>query len=150
MLITNKQSKKSWTSPDGRTNIWEVIDQDNNHWQTMSQRIGEGVGQSFDCTTRVSGSGKTYLIQTPKDQQGMPVAPTQSPSSSQVAPDTQTATARFTEAVERFERAISRFEAITDFATTSQTEAPEDRPISDVEAEQAVGLLGGEIVDDLP
>lgn len=69
MLITIRDSKEIWKSPDGQRSIWEITDQDNQVWSTMSRQIAQGIGQSMELTTRVSDKGKTYLIKPPQEGQ---------------------------------------------------------------------------------
>ena len=70
MIVTIKDSKEVWKSPDGQRSIYEVTDAEGNQWQTMSRQIAMAINQSLELTTRVSDKGKTYLIKPPQEQQG--------------------------------------------------------------------------------
>lgn len=127
MTITVKTSKKAWTSPDGKITIFDLTDQDGNQWQTRSKAIGEGIGQTFDCTTTISSSNKTYLIQTPN-----PNSPYASPQPAQTALPSQPDTGLVI-LVERLEAAVERLEKLA-------------HPMT---AAKVTSVLGGEVVDDL-
>lgn len=109
MIVTVKTSKEVWKSPDGQRSIWEIETPTGEVWQTMSRQIATALGQSLDVTTRVSGTGKTYIVKTPQESpDGLSNAnllPTQPLRGGPSAEDVQ----RFSAAVDRFQDAVVQF-----------------------------------------
>lgn len=165
MLITVKSSTVAWKSPDGKITIYDIIDQDGNQWQTRSRKIGEGIDQSFDCTTTVSKSNKTYLIQVPdpnspyfSEQQArvggqpqpalpIPLAP-QQPAAAGLPTAT---TAQFTNAVDKFVDAVNKLEKLLPNWTTDKLTPSGDVVPTKIDPEAVAEFFGGEILkDDTP
>lgn len=144
MLLTIKESKEAWKSPDGQRTIWEVKDSEGNNWQTMSGQIAKAVGQTLELTTRVSDKGKTYLITPPQDgpqnAQGIPILNVD-----------DIPTDRFEKAVDKFSEAVERLLA-SQTGTYPSAEvvltepADDDLPPTSL-YDQQMGLV--EIEDDL-
>ncbi len=130
MLITIREPKEVWKSPDGQRIIWELKDQDNNTWSTMSRKIATSEGQTMELTTRVAKSGKTFLITPPQEgyaapgAPGAPAAPVAAPVSNDTLLRVEGVMTRLENAVERFEVAVS---ALWDTAAPPQL-PEEDRP----------------------
>jgi hypothetical protein len=143
MLINVLKSNKVWTSPDGNISIWDIEDADGQKWQTRSQKIADALGQTLDCTTTVSKSNKTYLVQTPKE--GSPgfsqAAQSHVPGSGGQLPN---------ETIIRLEKAVESLERIADrFSPTAPTAPAPDVVPKTVNEQQLDDFFGGDIVDDI-
>lgn len=104
MIVTIKASKEVWHSPDGQRSVWDLETPTGETWQTMSRQIATAIGQSLDLTTRVSASGKTYLVKPLASPDGVGA-----PSSPGVAVPSSDDVRRFSEAVDRFQEAVIKF-----------------------------------------
>lgn len=148
MLLTIKESKEAWKSPDGQRTIWEVKDGDGNVWQTMSGQIAKAIGQTLDLTTRVSDKGKTYLITPPQDESGASRGSTDitNPSLNIDLSSTE----RFEKAVDKFSESVERLIASQTGTWPSAeallTEPEDDLPPASLYDKQ---MDVTEIVDDL-
>lgn len=141
MLISIKDSKEVWKSPDGQRSIWEITDQDGQTWSTMSRQIAQGIGQSMELTTRVSDKGKTYLIKPQAEQQAMDsVRAAGGQPSPEAIEALDKAVTRLTRAVEKFDEAVSKI-----LLARGLEEMVEDMPPTEVYE----NLAGKEIQDDL-
>ncbi len=173
MLITIKNVKHEWKSPDERVNIWSLNDQDGNSWQTRSQKIASSEGQTMELTTTISKGGKTYLIQPPREDGAygpQPAAPSAPKTPSAPAPASgsmvslEAAVARFEVSIDAFERAVDRLlkrlteskpSYIAPSGDTVVRDIPESDPLGGLQGsdafDKALGIFGGgeEVKDDI-
>lgn len=161
MKITVKSSNKVWSSPDGQISIYDITDQDGNKWQTRSNKIAEAIDQVLDLTTTVSKSGKTYLVQVPREGSEWS-RPSYATQPHQTAPETAPEAPRHAESanmsvptvsqIERLENVLERFERAVEklFPSRTKDTLPTDEEVDRYgDVNRAAELLGGEVTDDL-
>lgn len=113
MIVTIKNTKQAWESPDKKLRIYdfdgELQSGEKIHGQTMSDKIAKSVDQVLDLTTRVSNSNKTYYVQVPRDQEQLGHTEASSaPSKSQSVVVGSDQLQRLIEALEALEKVLGK------------------------------------------
>ncbi len=119
--FTVRSGNKQWSSPDGKVSIYEVVGEDGYSYPTLSRKLGEGAGKTFEIMARADGKvdrdDRPYIVQVPREDEPQRYpAPSPMPSElrsptpgqSPAAPGSSSA------ALDRLEALVSRLEAVVD------------------------------------